>query len=148
MTAVYTTTMQRSPLTKRQKLVLDHIKEYIAKYKESPTLEEINNFLGTAYTSGFHYLRVLEKKGYIKRKFNAPRSIVVLDSEPHPVRLAAFILGLELALVHSPSQLLEAWRRFVIMEELPLNQKAFVKWIKSEKLDQHLVRKSSKGGDK
>lgn len=70
-------------LTKRQKQVLDFIKEYQERRKYSPSLEEIRKHFGLASvsTADFHISK-LESLGYLKRKYNKPRSIEIVKKEP------------------------------------------------------------------
>jgi len=65
-------------LTERQKKVFDFIKEYINKNNKSPYIREIQdgcNILN--YKGAVDKLMALEKKGYIKRRLNKHRSIVI-----------------------------------------------------------------------
>ena len=69
-------------LTKKQKQVLDFIQNYTIKHKISPTLEEIKKHLKIASVSTAHYyLKILEEKGYLKRKENQRRSIEIGPGE-------------------------------------------------------------------
>jgi SOS-response transcriptional repressor LexA len=66
-------------LTKKQRIALNAINEYIQKEKISPTVRELCGILGFSSTSTVHrYLSSLEEKGYITRKKESPRSIRVL----------------------------------------------------------------------
>ena len=53
-------------LTKRQKQILDYIKQYISKHEYSPSLEEIAEKFNLSSVSTVHYhLSQLENKGLI-----------------------------------------------------------------------------------
>ncbi len=66
-------------LTKKQRIVLNAINEYIQKEKISPTIREIGDIIGLSSTSMVHkHVNNLEEKGYITRKKESPRSIRVL----------------------------------------------------------------------
>lgn len=66
-------------LTKKQRIVLNAINEYIQKEKISPTVRELCGILGLSSTSTVHeYLSRIEEKGYITRKKESPRSIRVI----------------------------------------------------------------------
>lgn len=65
-------------LTEKQKGVYDFIKEYMEKNDRAPYIREIQEGCGiVSYKGAVDKLLALEKKGYIKRKLNKHRSIVV-----------------------------------------------------------------------
>lgn len=65
-------------LTERQKEVFDFIKEYITKNNKSPYIREIQESCHIfSYKGAVDRLLTLEKKGYISRKLNKHRSIVI-----------------------------------------------------------------------
>jgi SOS regulatory protein LexA len=70
-------------ITKKQKQVLDFIKDYQKKKGYSPSLEEIKGRfkLASVSTADFHVGK-LESLGYLKRKHNKPRSIEIVKKEP------------------------------------------------------------------
>jgi len=69
-------------LTKKQKTVLDYIKEYTEKKEYSPSLEEIQKHFKLASVSTAHYyINKLQKEGYLKKESNQPRSISVEPDE-------------------------------------------------------------------
>lgn len=70
------------PLTRRQRLMLDWIRRYIATNTLSPTLREIRHAFNLSSTSVVsHNLGVLEDRGFIRRKPHAARGIS-LPTEP------------------------------------------------------------------
>ena len=71
--------MGRVKLTKKQKCVLESIKEFIASNGFPPTCIELKNILGYSSANSItEYLVAIERKGYIKRTPNIARSIVIL----------------------------------------------------------------------
>jgi site-specific DNA-methyltransferase (adenine-specific) len=69
-------------LTKRQKQILDFIKDYTKKKGLSPSLEEIKNRLRLRSVSNIHqHIGSLEAKGYILKQKNQPRSVSVSKTE-------------------------------------------------------------------
>lgn len=69
-------------LYKRQKQILDYINDNINKYGYAPTLTEIAEYMGLSSLATVHeHLKVLEKKGLIRRYRGAVRGIEVLDDE-------------------------------------------------------------------
>jgi len=69
-------------LTKKQKEVLDFIRQYSKKYEYSPSLEEIKKHFKLASVSTAHYyVKRLEKDGYLKKESNQPRAISVQEDD-------------------------------------------------------------------
>lgn len=69
-------------LYRRQKQILDFIKQYIAKYGYSPTLGEIADSIGVSSLATVHeHLQALISKGLIKKFEGAVRGIEVLDQK-------------------------------------------------------------------
>jgi site-specific DNA-methyltransferase (adenine-specific) len=69
-------------LTKRQKQILDYIKEYIKKNDYAPTLEEIKKHFRLSSISTVHqHLENLETKGYLIKSENQPRSIQLIKKK-------------------------------------------------------------------
>lgn len=82
-------------LYRRQKQILDFIKQYIDKYGYSPTLGEIAEAIGVSSLATVHeHLQALSTKGVIKRFEGAVRGIEVLDHN-----LAPKLQGIELPIL-------------------------------------------------
>jgi len=70
-------------LNKRQKEILDYIKENLRAKGYPPSVREIGEAVGLSSSSTVHaYLTKLESLGYIKRDPTKPRAIDVLDEAP------------------------------------------------------------------
>jgi len=68
-------------LTKRQKEVLDFLRNFIRERGYSPSLEEIANGLGLSSVATVHkHLAHLKRKGFIKREPNRRRSVELGES--------------------------------------------------------------------
>ena len=71
-----------TPLTKKQKIILDFIKFFQEKNGYPPTLEEIAQKLKLSSVATVHqYLATLEQKGYIKKNKGHARSIEITEPE-------------------------------------------------------------------
>lgn len=82
-------------LYRRQKQILDFIKQYIDKYGYSPTLGEIAEALGVSSLATVHeHLQALSTKGVIKRFEGAVRGIEVVDQ-----KISAALEGIELPIL-------------------------------------------------
>lgn len=72
--------MAAGSLTKRQKQILDYIKENLRAKGYPPSVREIGEAVGLSSSSTVHvYLTKLESLGYIKRDPAKPRAIDVLE---------------------------------------------------------------------
>src|SRR3989338_6385572 len=82
-------------LYRRQKEILDFLKQYIEKYGYSPTLGEIANSIGVSSLATVHeHLQALVHKGVIKRFEGAVRGIEVIDQ-----KISAALKGVELPIL-------------------------------------------------
>src|SRR5690606_34919971 len=78
-----TCTTQRlaMPLTKRQKEILDFLEEFHGENGYSPSFEEIaRNFGYTSLATVHEHLENLRQKGYIRKSYNASRSIELVPT--------------------------------------------------------------------
>ncbi len=72
-----------SDLTGREKMVLDYMKDYLAKWGYPPTVRDIASAIGIKSTSTVHKaLSGLEDKGYIKKQAGKRRAVDIVDSGP------------------------------------------------------------------
>ena len=79
-------------LYRRQKQILDFIKQYIDKYGYSPTLGEIAEAIGVSSLATVHeHLQALTTKGVIKRFEGAVRGIEILEQ-----KISSTLQGVEL----------------------------------------------------
>ena len=76
-------------LTRRQKQVLDVIRDFINERGYSPSLEEIGGELGLSSVATVHkHVSLLVEKGFVQRTWNQNRSIELAEEEaPEVVRL-------------------------------------------------------------
>ncbi|MEO8814292.1 MAG: transcriptional repressor LexA [Mycobacterium sp.] len=71
-----------SPLTARQRGILDVIRASVSDRGYPPSIREIGDAVGLTSTSSVaHQLRTLERKGYLRRDPNRPRAVDVRGSE-------------------------------------------------------------------
>lgn len=82
-------------LYRRQKQILEFLKQYIEKYNYSPTLGEIATEIGVSSLATVHeHLQALAVKGVIKRFEGAVRGIEVIDQ-----KLSNALKGIELPIM-------------------------------------------------
>ncbi len=79
-------------LTKRQRMVLEFIEQYIRTSGYPPTYREIASHLGVSSTNGVNdHLAALERKGYLSRRNQSARTLRILRTadgapfEPTPI---------------------------------------------------------------
>jgi len=70
-------------LTRRQREVLDVIRDFIQCKGYSPSLEEIGSELDLSSVATVHkHVSLLVEKGYVQRAWNQNRSIELVEREP------------------------------------------------------------------
>jgi repressor LexA len=73
--------MSREPLTKRQRTVYDFIRSWCDNHGYPPTLREIASSIGVRSTNSvYNHLKILERKGYLKREDMKSRTWRPVDS--------------------------------------------------------------------
>ena len=81
-------------LTKRQREILDYLSEYSADNGYAPSFEEIAaRFNYSSLATVHEHLSNLERKSYIKRKYNESRGIEILPSDIFPRAVQLPMLG-------------------------------------------------------
>jgi repressor LexA len=69
------------PLTKRQKEILDFLEEFLGENGYPPSFEEIAHHFGyTSLATVHEHLENLKQKGYIRKSYNASRSIELVPT--------------------------------------------------------------------
>ena len=69
------------PLTRRQREILDYLKEFIDERGYAPSLEEIGARFGLSSLATVHkHLMNLQEKGFIRRAWNRSRSVEVVQT--------------------------------------------------------------------
>ncbi len=69
------------PLTRRQREILDYLKEFIDERGYAPSLEEIGSRFGLSSLATVHkHLMNLQEKGFIRRAWNRSRSVELVQT--------------------------------------------------------------------
>lgn len=91
-------------LTKKQKEVLDFVKQFSGKHGYAPSLDEVRkNFKLASASTAHYYLSKLEKEGYLERVANQPRgtALQVFDFSAPPQGIPSVIEFTSIPLVGS-----------------------------------------------
>jgi repressor LexA len=82
------------PLTKRQKEILDFLEEFLGDNGYPPSFEEIARHFGfTSLATVHEHLENLKQKGYIRKSYNASRSIELLPTGMHVAAVELPLFG-------------------------------------------------------
>jgi repressor LexA len=82
------------PLTKRQKEILDFLEGFLSENGYAPSFEEIARHFGyTSLATVHEHLENLKQKGYIRKSYNASRSLELVPSGAHAAAVELPLLG-------------------------------------------------------
>ena len=82
------------PLTKRQKEILDFLEGFLAENGYAPSFEEIARHFGyTSLATVHEHLENLKQKGYIRKSYNASRSLELVPSGSTAAAVELPLLG-------------------------------------------------------
>lgn len=71
----------RLPLTVRQRAIVDYLADSIHRDGFAPSFDEIASHFGYRSLATVHeHLTNLERKGWLRRRYNEPRSIRVVEA--------------------------------------------------------------------
>jgi len=107
-------------LTRRQRQILDFIKEFIAAKGYSPSLEEIGKDVGLSSLATVHvHLRNLDKKGLIRHRKNRSRAIELREDPTRNLASRAEIIEIPILGEVAAGAPIEALQRDDEAVELP-----------------------------
>ena len=82
------------PLTKRQKEILDFLEAFMNENGYAPSFEEIARHFGyTSLATVHEHLENLKQKGYIRKSYNASRSLELVPSGTHAAAVELPLFG-------------------------------------------------------
>ena len=82
------------PLTKRQKEILDFLEGFLAENGYAPSFEEIARHFGyTSLATVHEHLENLKQKGYIRKSYNASRSLELVPAGTTAAAIELPLLG-------------------------------------------------------
>jgi len=83
-----------SLLTKKQKEVMDFLKDYYQKYGVTPTMKEVSEYFKVSIPTIQNHFKSLEYKGYIKKTPNLSRSIEIRENNKQSMTVSLPLLGM------------------------------------------------------
>jgi repressor LexA len=136
-------------LTRRQKQILDFIREHVAAQGYAPTLEEIGRKFELSSPATVHkHLSNIEAKGLIRRGTNRSRSIELVEQQPEPsafspqpeqpLAVAVPLLGKIAA--GCPIEALEAPEEIEIPEDMVGRRPTFVLQVEGDSMIDEQIR--------
>ncbi len=138
-------------LTRRQKQILDFIREYVAAQGYAPTLEEIGKEFELSSPATVHkHLSNIEAKGLIRRSTNRSRSIELVEQQPErmafsrspqprqPLAVAVPLLG-KIAAGH-PIEALEVPEELEIPADMVGRKPTFVLQVEGDSMIDEQIR--------
>ncbi len=130
-----------STLTKKQAGFFNFLKEYFQERGYPPTVREIMDGLGLSSTNIVRkYLDILERKGYIKKQFNSPRAIEIVDSSARnaEVRSVPIVGKVRAGTPHPAIEDIEGY--FTVDKSICRNNKAFfLRVVGDSMIDAHIL---------
>jgi repressor LexA len=129
----------RRPLTRRQREVLDFLRDFVADNGYSPSLEEIGGHFGLSSVATVHkHVQHLADKGYLRKAWNRSRSLEpVEEAEAAAVELP--LLGSVAA--GAPIEPIEVEERIAVPRELVRRRgEAYVLRVRGESMIDEQIR--------
>jgi repressor LexA len=121
-------------LTKRQKQLVDFLKNYISQYGYAPTLAEVGQYFGLSSLATVHkHLHNLELKGVIKRQRNHSRALEIAQSA-RQVSNAVELSLLGQVAAGQPIEALEGNETITVPEEFVGRENTFCLRVKGESM--------------
>jgi len=118
--------------TKKQKVVLEFIRDYQLENDLSPTLEEIGRELAITRVTAFQHVKSLEKKGALRTVPLMSRSIQILDPDYRPVSRTVPVRGRIAA--GSPIEAVEDVEEFDPQEFFPAGEGYFLLRVRGDSM--------------
>jgi repressor LexA len=105
------------PLTKRQKEILDFLRDYLEEHGYAPSYEEIARHFAYGSLATVHeHLENLQRKGYIRKSYNESRSIELVPTGTRTGAVELPLLGVVAAGL--PIEAIEDRETIAVPEEL------------------------------
>ncbi len=127
-------------VTKRQKEILDYLRDYTTRFGYAPTLAEIGQHFGLTSLATVHkHLKNLEAKRLIRRQWNRSRAVELINpSRKRPGVVELPFLGTVAA--GAPIEALETGDTLVVPQEFVQGKDVFVLKVKGDSMIDEQIR--------
>ena len=126
-------------LTKRQKQMVDYLRNYISEHGYAPTLAEVGAYFGLSSLATVHkHLHNLEEKGFIKREHNHSRALEVTGHEKRSGMRAVRMSGTVAA--GAPIEAVEGDETISVPDEFVRRDNTFCLRVKGDSMIEDGIR--------
>ncbi len=126
-------------LTKRQKQLVDYLRNYITEHGYAPTLSEVGEYFGLSSLATVHkHLHNLEQKGFIKRVHNHSRALEIAAEGKGPAARELRLVGTVAA--GTPIEAIEGSDSISVPEEFVRRDNTFCLRVKGESMIDEGIR--------
>jgi repressor LexA len=126
-------------LTKRQKQLVDFLKNYISEHGYAPTLSEVGQYFGLSSLATVHkHLHNLEQKGFIRRMHNHSRALEITPERRATGARELSLLGLVAA--GAPIEAIERNDTISVPDEFVRRDNTFCLRVKGDSMVEDGIR--------
>ena len=127
------------PLTRRQREILDYLREFMEDRGYAPSLEEIGHRFGLSSLATVHkHLTNLQEKGFIKRIWNRSRSVELLPTRAGGRALELPLLGFVAA--GAPIEAVVSSETVAVPEELVGRRETYALRVRGDSMIDEQIR--------
>jgi repressor LexA len=127
------------PLTKRQREILDYLRDFIQQQGYAPSLEEIGRRFGLSSLATVHkHLTNLQEKGCIRRSWNRSRSVELISARAGNRAVELPLLGYVAAGV--PIEAVAGTETIAVPEDLVRKRESYVLRVKGDSMIDEQIR--------
>ena len=128
-----------TPLTKRQREILDYLEDFIREHGYAPSLEEIGHRFGLSSLATVHkHLTNLEEKGCIRRSWNRSRSVEMVATRSASRAIDLPMLGYVAA--GTPIEAVPGTDTIAVPESLAGKRDSYVLRVKGDSMIDEQIR--------
>ncbi len=128
-----------TPLTKRQREILDYLEDFIREHGYAPSLEEIGHRFGLSSLATVHkHLTNLEEKGCIRRSWNRSRSVEMVATKSASRAIDLPMLGYVAA--GTPIEAVPGTDTIAVPESLAGKRDSYVLRVKGDSMIDEQIR--------
>ena len=127
------------PLTKRQREILDYLRDFIQQQGYAPSLEEIGRRFGLSSLATVHkHLTNLQEKGCIRRSWNRSRSVELISTRTGNRAVELPLLGYVAA--GAPIEAISSNETIAVPQDLAGKKDSYVLRVKGDSMIDEQIR--------